>query len=148
MILDTLENADKYAKLHPQFAAAFAFLRRADLASLDKGRHEVAGDALYAMVVKGPGRGREAAKMEMHRRYIDIQYTVAGTDEIGWRTVCECVGGKGFDEAKDCELFDPAVDAWVKTKPGSFAIFFPEDGHAPMAGVGDLHKVVMKVRVV
>jgi len=147
MILDTLENADLYASLHPAFAAAFAFLRRPDLGSLEKGRNEVDGDRLYAMVVKGPGRGREGAKMEMHRKYIDIQFTFAGTDEIGWRTVAECVGGKGYDEAKDVELFDPAVDCWVKTKPGSFAIFFPEDAHAPMAGQGDLHKVVMKVAV-
>lgn len=52
MILDTLENADLYANLHPAFAAAFALLRREDLASLPEGRHDIDGDASYAWVAK------------------------------------------------------------------------------------------------
>jgi biofilm protein TabA len=35
----------------------------------------------------------------------------------------------------------------VATPPGTFAIFFPEDAHAPMAGEGLIHKVVVKVAV-
>jgi YhcH/YjgK/YiaL family protein len=29
---------------------------------------------------------------------------------------------------------------------GQFAIFFPEDVHAPMIGVGEIKKLVVKVR--
>ncbi|MGC8779540.1 MAG: YhcH/YjgK/YiaL family protein [Anaerolineae bacterium] len=31
--------------------------------------------------------------------------------------------------------------------PGEFAIFFPDDAHLPMISDGELHKVVMKVRM-
>ena len=145
MIVDRLDNARRYAAAHPLFARAFEFLRRKDLASLAPGRHEVDGDRLYAVVVKADAAGREKAVLEAHRRYIDIQFIVSGTDEMGWRPLVECKGSKGFDAAKDLELFtDPAV-AWCGVRPGDLAIFFPSDAHAPGGGTGPVHKVVVKV---
>ena len=38
-------------------------------------------------------------------------------------------------------------DAWLATKSGAFAIFFPEDAHMPLISAGQLHKVVVKVAV-
>jgi beta-galactosidase beta subunit len=32
-------------------------------------------------------------------------------------------------------------------QPGSFAIFFPEDAHAPLSSTGRVHKIVVKVAV-
>ena len=58
----------------------------------------------------------------------------------------DCAGeGEGYDEAKDMELFGCRPEVWVDTPGGVFAIFFPEDAHAPMAATGPVHKVVMKV---
>jgi len=34
-----------------------------------------------------PGRAREAAKLECHRRYIDIQLVLEGVDEMGWKAL-------------------------------------------------------------
>ena len=42
---------------------------------------------------------------------------------------------------------DSAPTVWLPAPPGSIAVFFPEDLHAPLAGVGPLHKIVLKVRV-
>ena len=44
MILDDLEHASRYCPLNPGFRLGFEFLRRADLASLPSGRHEIDGD--------------------------------------------------------------------------------------------------------
>ena len=38
-------------------------------------------------------------------------------------------------------------DAWISTKNGSFAIFFPEDAHMPLISSGQIHKVVVKIAV-
>jgi YhcH/YjgK/YiaL family protein len=103
---------------------------------------------LYAVVVKGRGVGQIQAKMEAHRRYIDIQYALSGTDLCGWVPTAQC--GKvrqAYDPKGDCELFYDQALSWVALPPGHCAIFFPWDGHAPMAGEGDLHKVVIKVAV-
>ena len=106
MILSPLSQADRYAGLHPRFAAAFAFLRQ---------------------------EGLEVGKLESHRAYIDIQYVAAGIDKMGWKSTPTCARPQGaFDTAKDVVLYDDTPDAFVATGPGSFTIFFPEDAHTPL----------------
>ena len=145
MILDHLDNWKRYAGLNPLFARAFEFLRREDLSSLPAGRHELDGERLYVVVVRAEGGGRAKAALEAHRKYIDIQFAVAGTDEMGWRPLGQCTGGKGFDAAKDVEMLSDQLLSWAAVPPGSFAVFFPSDAHAPGCGTGPLHKVVVKV---
>lgn len=150
MILDRLENAERYYPLHAGFAQACDYLRRTDFTKMAPGKHEVDGERLYVMLNKGLGRGREAAKLEAHRRYIDIQYTIVGPDDIGWRPLKACRQiDTPFDSEKDFGLFADRPEAWIAVPPGSFAIFFSEDAHAPMgAGTGcALLKAVMKVAV-
>ncbi len=148
MILDRLENAERYLALHPEFKAAFEFLRRENLAQLPPGRHDVDGDRLYAVVIRDNGHGCENAKLEAHKKYIDIQFSLAGCDLIGWKSTDTCSEiDQPFDEESDAALFADKPDAWMATPPGTFAVFYPEDAHAPMAAEGPLHKVVMKVAV-
>jgi biofilm protein TabA len=146
MILHTLTNASRYAAAHAGFAEAFAFLRRPDVAAMPPGRHEVDGAQLYASIGRDDGRGRDRARLETHRKYIDIQYVVAGDEVIGWSDLASCrAAGLGYDETRDIEFHDGSPRIWFPVPPGSFAIFFPEDAPAPLAGTGPVHKVVMKV---
>jgi len=148
MILDRLENADRYFPVHKGLQAAFAFLRQANLAELAPGRHDIAPDWVYANVIHGEGTGTEGAKLEAHREYIDIQYVVEGTDLIGWKTTAHCTQPEGeFDAEKDYILYTDAADAWVALEPGTYAILLPDDAHAPMTGEGPVKKIVVKVRV-
>lgn len=148
MILDTLANADAYNALNSGFATAFEFLRRPDLADLPAGNHEIDGERVYAVVVKAPGRERAVGELEAHRQYIDVQYVLEGTDEMGWRATSTCSQPQGDYNAEDDYLMysDPAC-AWVATPPGTFAIFYPGDAHIPMISPDELHKVVIKVAV-
>ena len=148
MIVDTIQRADSYASLHPDFGRAFEFLRRPDLGRLSPGRNDIDGSRLYAMVIKDKGRPREEAKLEAHRRYIDIQFVVSGVDEMGWKPLAAC--GKvsmAYNREQDAALFDDRPDSWIAVGPGALAIFYPDDAHAPMAGAGPIHKVVVKVAV-
>ena len=129
-------------------AAGFTFLRRADLGQLPPGRHEIDGPRLYAVVIRGQGRGKDRVKLEVHHRYIDIQYSVMNSDLIGWKATGDCRNPEQpFNEEKDLQLFLDAPDSWVTTPAGCFGIFFPEDAHAPQAAEGAIHKVVVKVAV-
>ena len=146
MILDHISNRDRYLDLHPAFRKAFSFLESPDFAALPDGRHEIEGDRCFVVISRGPGRGRQDAKLEAHRRYIDIQFAIDGTDEIGWKPTAQCSQVEmPFDAEKDVALFDDPPDAWVSLPPRTFAIFFPADAHAPLAGQGPLHKAVVKV---
>lgn len=148
MIVDALANTARYACLHPDFQQGFAFLQRPDLSRLPDGRHDIAGERLFALVSRTGGRGRAAAKLEAHRRYIDIQYIVSGVDVIGWRELSTCVRPESeFSVANDCIFFTDPSELWLDLGAERFAIFFPQDAHAPLAGEGPVHKIVIKVAV-
>ena len=148
MILSRLKSAERLEKLHPGFAAAFAFLHRGDLNQLPAGRHEIDGPQLYAVVIRGQGRGKGGVKLEVHRKYIDIQYSAMDPDLIGWKPAGDCRNPEQpFNEAKDVQFFLDTPDSWITTPAGCFGIFFPEDAHAPQAADGAIHKVVVKVAV-
>lgn len=146
MILDRLGRAEQYCHLHPRFRAAFEFLRNTGLSQLAAGKHEIQGDKLYVLIAREKGRAHAGARLEAHRKYIDIQLTLAGQEEIGWRPTTECSQPDApFDTTKDVCLYGDAPESWVSVPAGTFVIFFPDDAHAPLAGQGDLHKAVVKV---
>jgi YhcH/YjgK/YiaL family protein len=149
MILDNLTDSTHYENVHPLFPAAFAHLRGlAARSDLPAGRIELDGDRVYAIVAHGAGRPRDKARTETHRRYIDIQYTLAGTDLIGWLPASECPNSTGYDDGKDIEFYTDRPELWFEVKAGQFAIFLPGDAHAPMANEGQpISKIVIKVAV-
>jgi len=147
MILDTLDNAARYDSLHPRFKQAFDWLQSRRLEELPNGRQEIEGTHLYAIVMREGGRGLAAAKYETHRKYIDIQYLVTGSDLMGWSHLVPELKSQGYDAAKDLEFYEAKPALWVPVPAGTFTMFFPEDAHAPMAGEGPMLKVVVKVEL-
>jgi biofilm protein TabA len=148
MIIDAGSLYGRYTSLHPLFDRAFRFLADSDLRTLAPGRLAIDGDRLYVSIDHTQGRGREAARLEAHRRYIDIQYTIEGHEEIGWLPLAECGPPReGFDEARDVAFFDRRPGTWLAVPEGTFAVFFPEDAHAPLAGRGAVKKAIVKVAV-
>lgn len=148
MVVDLLTESARYLSLHPRFAEAFQFLARPDLAALTPGRYPLDDDRLYVSIDHKEGRTREGARLEAHRRYIDIQYTIEGAEEIGWMPLTSCRTPAGpFDAGKDIILLDDRPTSWIAVPPGSFAIFFPEDAHAPLGGRGLLRKAIAKLTI-
>ena len=148
MILARLEDADRYFGLHPLFPQAFEFLRSTDLLALAPGTHAIADEELFAIVEACDGRTRAEAKLECHRRYIDIQLVLAGVDEMGWKPVSDCVAPiSDYDAVRDIRFFSDAPASWIATPPGAFCLFFPNDAHAPLVSAGKIRKVVVKIAV-
>ncbi|MBI5833282.1 MAG: YhcH/YjgK/YiaL family protein [Armatimonadetes bacterium] len=149
MILARLDQADRYAALHPAFADALAWLRATDLAALPLGRVGL-GHGVEAIVTDAPGRGQQPAKLEVHRQTIDIQFCVSGNDIIGWRPAADLhLRASDYDPSADVETFYDEALCWQPLPEGCLAILWPEDGHAPLgcpAGT-PLLKVVVKVPV-
>ena len=148
IIINKLQHAERYYNVHPAFEKAFAFIRQDGLAELPADRYEIDGDHLFCMISKGPGRSRAEAKLEAHRKYIDIQYVIAGTDEMGFKPTADCkLTDTSYDADKDIEFFKDQPDSWTEVPAGSFVIFFPQDAHAPLVSSGEIHKVVLKIAV-
>lgn len=148
MIFSSLSQTAQYVDLHPLFREAFDFLTGNNLHTLEAGRHPIIGSDVFAIVEEGPGRTHGEAKLECHRKYIDIQYVVEGWDEMGWKSLSECLYPlTDYDAEKDIEFFSDMPSTWIITPPEHFCIFFPEDAHAPMVSNGKLRKVIVKVAV-
>jgi YhcH/YjgK/YiaL family protein len=146
MIFSTLSQSSRYAALHPLFPRAFEYIRNTDLLALAPGRYPIVGEQLFVIVENVAGRTREAAKLECHRKYIDIQLVLEGTDEMGWKALADCVQPVS-DYKEDIQFFYGAPAIWIATPPGAFCIFFPEDAHAPLVSNGNIRKVIFKIAV-
>jgi len=148
VIVDKLENAERYYDRHQGFRAAFEFLRTQNLDSLTTGRREVDGARLYALISRDQAHGKAGAKLEAHRKYIDIQYAIAGEEVIGLRPTADCRDvAVSYDATKDIGFFADPPETWVTVPKGSFAILWPADAHAPLSGQGEVRKAIVKVAV-
>ena len=148
MIIDSLQNAEKYFCLHPRFAKAFAWIRTIDLGTIEPGKYPVEGTDIHASVSEKEGVHKTAAKFECHDKYIDIQVCPSGSECLGWkpRELCHDIKER-YNEEKDVTFFNDLPGTYFHMHEGEFAIFYPEDVHAPMIGDGMIRKLVIKVRL-
>ena len=149
MIIDTLNNSAKYDAMHPLFAKAFEFIKQTDLINAADGKSDIA-EGLKAIFSNKTGVTAEAsvAKFECHNKHIDIQLCIKGNETIGWKPREKCVvENGGYNPEKDVQLYTEQPDMYFQLTNGQFAIFFPEDVHAPMIGDGEIKKLVIKVKI-
>ena len=144
MILDRLDRSDHYEPMHKGLAAAFEYLRRPDLANVPVGKHPIIDDLVYVLVSNEQSRGANA-RLEAHRKYLDVQFVISGDERIGWSPIERLTATEPYDPSRDIGFFADEPQAWFAVKPGEFAIFLPTDAHAPLAGTGAIHKAVVKV---
>ncbi len=148
MIIDTLANAGKYQNMHKLFAKAFDYIASQPLETLEPGKYPIDGTDLHASVSLKDGVKAADAKFEAHNHYIDIQVCPAGTELIGWKPRNTCTNPKGeYSTEKDVIFYNDTPDTYFSLQAGQFAIFFPEDVHAPMIGEGPIKKLVVKVKL-
>lgn len=146
MILDRIENADRYYSLHSSFPLVFSYLNTNIPTTSD--RIELDDDRVFVLFSQQQGKKRRETFLEAHRRYIDVHICFDGIEEIGWRALESCVKiDKNYNDEKDFITFGDEPESWCTLHPNSFAIFFPEDAHAPMVSEGVVKKAVVKVAV-
>ncbi|MFI5133940.1 MAG: YhcH/YjgK/YiaL family protein [Chitinophagales bacterium] len=150
MIIDTIQNASKYSSVHPLFAKAFQYISQTDLNMIEMGRYEIDGGNLKAIFSnkKGMTAAESIAKFECHDKHIDIQLCISGTETIGWKPRENCKTPNGdYNAEKDVRFYADTPDMYFQLTNGQFAIFFPEDVHAPMIGNEEIKKLVIKVKI-
>jgi len=150
MIVDSLAQAAKYASLNPLFAKAFAYIASVDLSSLEVGKFDIDGENLRGIVSdkNGTTTAESTAKFECHNAHIDIQVCIRGRERMGWKPRGSCIAPRGeYNAEKDVLFYDDAPDMFFGLTDNQFAIFYPEDVHAPMIGEGAIKKLVIKVKI-
>ncbi len=149
MIIDNLANAANYFDLHPLFEKAFDYINQLDLQGAETGTTEIEGNMLKASVLETQLKPEAEARLETHRKYIDIQIPISCAESYGWRSLATLTDSEtGYDETNDIEFFRDRPTTLLTLQPGEFVIFSPEDGHAPLIGEGPTKKIILKVAVI
>lgn len=151
MVLDSLSNSARYRDLHPSFSRAFAWLEAYDPKTPD-GRYEIGGPDLIAVVQRYETAPDSQKKWETHRVHGDVQFMVSGSELVGYEQRKLLSVRTPYNEEKDAEFYEPPTGTISRfnLSAGSFAVFFPEDGHQPGVADGhpvEVHKVVIKFRL-
>jgi YhcH/YjgK/YiaL family protein len=150
MILDTLNNHAAYQAMAPGLARGFAWFTGFSTEMPD-GRYDIAGEDVFALVQSYHTVPAAEKQYESHRDYLDIQYLAAGYEVIYYAPVDLLRTATDYHAEKDYQLYhDPVVATGLQLTAGSFAVFYPQDGHKPGCVNGSpspVKKVVIKVRV-
>lgn len=150
MIFDRIENRRIYENLHVGFSSAFDFIEKAVSEGLGVGRYDIDGDRVYAMVQEYETR-EDWALFEAHRRYIDIQFIVSGSEYMECTDICNCKDHTPYDVEKDAGFYTLCgLKRGIEMLDGDFVIFYPHDAHRPTLRLGEckqVKKVVVKIAV-
>lgn len=148
MITDTIDNIQRYAAIHPLFSQVFEYIKNTNLLTLSNGKHAILSDDVFVLIQRGIGQTKAEAKLECHRKYIDIQLVLDGIDEMGWKPLADCQQAiDSFNITNDVQFFEDSPLNWLITPPNKFCIFFPEDAHSGMVSKQYLHKAVFKIAI-
>lgn len=147
MIIDTLENLEKYAKVNPLFTKVVEFVKANDLKTLEDGKHFIQDKDLFVNIQDARGRSAEEAVIETHINMIDIQIPLSGEETFGY-TPLRNLPELEYNAEKDITKYgDLKAENYVTLQPGMMAIFFPQDGHAPcISKESTIHKAIFKVK--
>lgn len=148
MICDKLDHLETYTAISERLAKGLRLLKETDFSSMEPGRYEVDGNELYFMVQSYQSKEKNDTP-EAHKKYIDIQYILEGEELIGVGGLSEMTEEVTANPESDYWLYHGSL-SYLKISSGYFAVFFPQDAHAPGIAAAEpapVKKIVVKVRL-
>ena len=144
MIVDELFHLKDYAAIHPAFEAVARFLASHDVVAMADGRYDFGCEGGWVNLQTISPKDGSQAVLETHRRMIDVQVPLSCVERMGYAP-CPLDGETVYDAAKDVAFYKQPFDTVVTVRRGMFAVFFPQDAHAPGITAETLRKAVFKV---
>lgn len=149
MILDSWRNRSYYVNVHPLFGEAFTYIEECLKGTVTTGTYRIKGQDILAKVQEY--KSRIEGQLEVHDKYIDIQFIVEGNERI------EYVEREGLEMSveyneEDDVLFLKDTENIMNLflKEGEFAVFFPSDAHKAAMSIDypeKVKKIVLKVKI-
>jgi len=128
MIVDCLSRFNAYLKLHKNFPKVLDFLKKNSLNTLEEGRYLILGEEIFLSI--NHYKTQADKDFEAHKRYIDIQMVLEGSEYIEWCPLSKTQVKTIYDNDKDI-TFLSGIGQKFEATPNLFFIFFPEDAHKP-----------------
>ncbi|WP_430814766.1 YhcH/YjgK/YiaL family protein [Carboxylicivirga sp. RSCT41] len=107
---------------------------------------EIDGRRIFAIFQTYETKAISEAKMEGHKKYIDLQYIHKGVEQILVAPTSRMVKEGNYDQDKDLHFSKVADYSNFRLTAGMGCILYPDDLHAPCISI-DAPSVVQKIVV-
>lgn len=142
----------KYEKIKELSPEAYEFCLKLQNDDIENGRHDLTED-IFANVMTYETKYRAEACFEAHKKYIDIQIIIDGSEIISTQPIdtmhkYKCLTPFGDGDTELYEVNSECIDNVLNK--GDFIILYPEDAHMPCVCIGEkktVKKAVIKVPV-
>lgn len=141
---DMVQFATQYHKQQQRWDKVFSWMATHDVSKLAPGRYAIDGDHCFANVQDAKLRPATEVKIESHRKYIDLQWCVVGTERFGVVTKPH--------SATIEKPYVPDIMLWTSSKvkyadstPGTFFLYFPNNYHKACVQSDGTSQTVRKV---
>lgn len=147
MIYDNIKNLNKYNEIPANVKDFLTGLS----AETPVGHYEI-DENIYVNIDIYNTKDIDNCKLEAHKKYIDIQMLIDGSERLDYISVDGLDISEQYDDNRDVMFFElPAKVNSLYLKPGNFALFYPEDAHRPQmnssAVSAKVKKVVVKILI-
>lgn len=126
MIICHWSEISRYEAVIPGLQEAINFVNALD--------HRIPGTYFLkngkVMLQKGTTHPLEGSRAEAHKKYLDIQLVLEGSEYCGWESIDELTLDGEFSEDKDVGFYVGTLKP-VEITAGVCYVLYPEDGHAP-----------------
>lgn len=141
------EFRSQYEKNKEVYDSVFTYLAGHDLAALPTGRYDLIPGRCWVNVQEYvPGEASNVG-IEMHKRFIDLQYTLSGNEKMGYAG--NPVVSRPYDEKADIGFWKSDDITYYPAGAEAFFLFFPSDAHQPSVRTcdepGTSRKIVVKI---
>lgn len=149
-VIDVIAWKKHYQTYPERWEQAFGYLCRTNLDSLPLGRIDLSDD-VYITVSKYQTKEPIDALYEAHKKYIDVQYLISGSEYIGLQRDATLLNEvRSYNEENDIAFYTSERGDFRKATPENFFIFFPQDAHRPCVKdteSANVKKLVVKIKV-
>lgn len=149
MFYDKIDNIETYKGLSEDIYEGLKFLLQAR-SDIENGVH-VINTRVKAIVSEYETKPVNENGYEAHKKFIDIQYLLKGTEKNCCLPIEKLKETKPYKEEIDAAFYEAEIPAQeLILGDGYFAIYWPQDGHMPcltVDGAEKVKKVVIKVEI-
>lgn len=149
MIKNSLKYTKNYYNLSEKIKLGLEFLETHDLKAMENGKYEILGEDVFINIQEYTSKSETDGKWEAHRKYIDIQVLIKGTEKIGVGEIQDFTTTEAYDEEKDVEfLTTNSSQQFITMRENDYIILYPYDVHMPQISIDKptaVKKAVVKV---
>lgn len=146
MIVDLIENLNKYEAIHPKISNGLKELNNVEI-DFSK-RFDFDGG--YMFFQEGSTTHIDEGTFETHKKYIDIQVVLDGSEYVAWAPTDQLNVEVEYNAEKDVARLSGQPHTMMEIKKGMAYICLPQDGHKALKHINHataFKKAIIKIEI-